>query len=196
MQRKGLIARWALPVAIGLIAIVVLFFGDDAALRLRYDRAAVAAGEFLRLISAHGVHLGPAHLAMNIVGLGVVWFLVGEAFSPARWTLIIASSIALIDLGLWFLMPALDWYVGLSGLLHGMLAAGIAGIWRTRRQEAMIIAGVLLAKLGYEMLLGPLPGAASTAGGDVITDAHFFGALGGFAAGFAICIRVRPAASI
>ena len=196
MPRKALIAAWALPATIGFIATGVLLLGDDAALRLRYDRAAVAAGELLRLVTGHAVHLGPAHYLMNVAGLALLWYLIGAAFSVAHWLLIIAASIALIDLGLWYLVPGLDWYVGLSGLLHGMLAAGIPGIWRTRRVEAMIIAGFLLAKLGYEALLGPLPGFGATAGGDVITEAHLFGALGGFAAGMVISIRVRPEASI
>lgn len=196
MQRKALLAAWALPATIGLIATVLLILGDDAALRLRYDRAAVASGQFLRLVSGHGVHLGPAHYLMNIAGLALTWYLVGAAFSLVHWLLIIAASIVLIDLGLWFLIPGLAWYVGLSGLLHGMLAAGIAGIWRTRRLEAMIIAAVLVVKLGYEALVGPLPGSAATAGGNVVTEAHLLGALGGFAAGMLFSNRVRPEASI
>ena len=196
MQRKGLIAAWALPVTIGFFATVVLLLGDDAALRLRYDRAAVASGQFLRFVTGHGVHLGPAHFLMNIAGLALLWYLLGAAFSLAHWLLIIAACIVSIDLGLWFLMPGLAWYVGLSGLLHGMLAAGITGIWRSRRSEAMIIAGFLLAKLGYEGLIGPLPGSAATAGGNVITEVHLLGALGGVAAGMAISNRVRPEAPI
>jgi len=196
VQRKALLAAWALPATIGLIATVLLILGDDAALRLRYDRAAVASGQFLRLVSGHGVHLGPAHYLMNIAGLALTWYLVGAAFSLVHWLLIIAASIVLIDLGLWFLIPGLAWYVGLSGLLHGMLAAGIAGIWRTRRLEAMIIAAVLVVKLGYEALVGPLPGSAATAGGNVVTEAHLLGALGGFAAGMLFSNRVRPEASI
>ncbi len=196
MQPRGLIAAWALPVTIGLIGGFLLLLGDDAALRLRYDRAAIASGQLLRLVSGHGVHLGLAHYLLNVVGLALVWYLVGAAFSVTHWLLIIASGVVLIDLGLWFLMPGLDWYVGLSGILHGMLAAGVAGIWRTQRREAMMIAGILLAKLGYEVLIGPIPGSGAMAGGEVITEAHLLGTLGGFAAGMLFSNRVRPAASI
>ncbi len=192
MIRKQLIHGWALPGTIVVFATAVLLFGDDAGLRLRYDRAAIASGEFLRLVSGHAVHLSVAHYLLNVAGLLVVWYLVGAAFSTRIWAVIIASSIAAMDAGFWFLMPTLDWYVGLSGLLHGILAAGIAGIWRTRRTEALILAALMLGKLIHEALIGPLPGSEGTAGGDVITEAHLLGAIGGGAAGLLFSIRVRP----
>ncbi len=192
MIRKQLIRGWALPGTIVVFATAVLLFGDDAGLRLRYDRAAIASGEFLRLVSGHAVHLSVAHYLLNVAGLLVVWYLVGAAFSTRIWAVIIASSIAAMDAGFWFLMPTLDWYVGLSGLLHGILAAGIAGIWRTRRTEALILAALMLAKFIHEALIGPLPGSEGTAGGDVVTEAHLLGAIGGFAAGLLFSIRVRP----
>ena len=190
MIRNRLIHEWALPATIIVIATATLLFGDDAALRLRYDRAAIGSGEFLRLVSGHAVHLGVAHYLLNIAGLVVVWYLVGAAFSTRVWAVIIATSLAAMNAGFWFLMPTLDWYVGLSGLLHGILAAGITGIWRTRRTEALILAALILAKLIHEALIGPLPGSEGTAGGDVVTEAHLLGAIGGSAAGLLFSIRV------
>jgi len=192
MLRKQLLHAWALPGTIVVIATAVLLFGDDAATALRYDRAAIAASEFVRLVSGHAVHLSVAHYILNVAGLLVVWYLVGAAFSNRLWAVIIATSIAAMDAGFWFLMPTLAWYVGLSGLLHGILAAGITGIWRTRRTEALILAGLMLGKLIHEALIGPLPGSEGTAGGDVVTEAHLLGAIGGFAAGLLFSIRVRP----
>lgn len=196
MISKQLIRGWALPAAIVIAATVILLLGEDAALRLRYDRAAIGGGEILRLISGHAVHLEFAHYLLNVAGLLVVWYLVGDAFSTRAWAVIIATSIGIMDAGFWFLMPTLAWYVGLSGLLHGLLAAGISGIWRTRRFEALVIAVLILAKLVYESLIGPLPGSESVAGGDVVTAAHLLGAIGGFVAGLAISIRVRSALPI
>lgn len=196
MISKQLILGWALPAAIVIAATVILLLGDEAALRLRYDRAAIGGGEILRLISGHAVHLEFAHYLLNVAGLLVVWYLVGDSFSIRAWAVIIATSIATMDAGFWFLMPTLAWYVGLSGLLHGLLAAGISGIWRTRRIEALILAVLMLAKLVYESLIGPLPGSESAAGGDVVTAAHLLGAIGGCVAGLAISIRVRSALPI
>ena len=196
MRQKALIAAWVLPGAIAAIATVMMLFGDDAVLALRYERAAIGSGEFLRLLAGHAVHLGVEHFVMNVAGLALVWYLVGSAYSASQWLVIIASSIAVMDLGFWVLMPELDWYVGLSGLLHGMLAAGVAGIWRSRRPEAMIILALMILKLGYEALIGPVPGTGDMAGGDVITEAHGLGAIGGIISGALFSIRVRPQAPI
>jgi rhomboid family GlyGly-CTERM serine protease len=75
--------------------------------------------------------------------------------------------------------PGLDWYVGLSGVLHGLFAAGALRHWRERPAAAALMLAVLAGKLLWEQLLGPLPGTSSVAGGPVIVDAHLFGALGG-----------------
>ena len=196
MLQRGLIRAWLVPAIIIGIATVLQWLGDDALLVLRYDRAEIASGDFVRLLSGHGVHLGAAHYLMNIAGLGLVWYLVGGSFSQPQWAAIIVTSIVVMDLGFWLLMPDLDWYVGLSGLLHGMLAAGIAGIWRTRKVEAAIIASLMALKLGYEALVGPVPGSAGIAGGDIITEAHLLGSVGGIIAGTLFSIRVRPTAPI
>ena len=44
------------------------------------------------------------------------------------------------------------------------------------------ILGVLIAKLAWEQISGPLPGSAATAGVAVIVDAHLYGAAGGILA--------------
>ena len=149
-----------------------------------------------RLLSGHFVHLGWSHLFLNLAGLSLVMWLVGYAFDVLHWALITALSIAAIDAGLWLLDVQLDWYVGLSGLLHGLLAAGLFVGLARRDREALILAVFVLAKLGWEQLVGPLPGSESTSGGAVIVNAHLYGAAGG-ALGAVLCRRsARPVASI
>ena len=50
-----------------------------------------------------------------------------------------------------------------------------AGRWDSKLLLVMII-----AKLLWEQLVGPLPGSETAAGGSVVVDAHLFGALMGF----------------
>ena len=186
------IKAWGLPLSVLLLA-VVLQFGSDA---LPYDRNAIGGGELWRLFSGHFVHLGGMHLLLNAAGLLLVWTLVGDAFSTRHWLIIATCSLLSMDLGFWFLLPWLEWYVGLSGLLHGLMAAGVAGLWHERRIEALAIAAILVGKLGYEIALGSLPGSAAIAGGAVITEAHLLGGIGGFLAGVLLVIRVRSQASL
>lgn len=186
---------WLVPGSVVLAALILLFTGDSGRAWLRFDRAAIAGGEVWRLLTGHLVHLGVSHTLLNLAGLVLVWFLVGRAYSWKQWLWVMAASVAAIDLGLWFGAPSLDWYVGLSGLLHGMLAAGIAAGLADRSGEAVILAVVVAGKLAWEQLVGPLPGSETTSGGAVIVDAHLYGVMGGTLAA-ALLIRVRRRAPI
>lgn len=194
-QYAPLLTAWLLPAALTLVALGLQLAGDDGQLAFRYARDAILGGDAYRLLSGHLVHLGWSHFVLNIVGLLLVWYLVGGAFSPGRWLLVLAAAVAAIDLGFWYLLPGLDWYVGLSGVLHGVFAAGSIAIWAERRMESLIFCAALIAKLLYEALAGPLPGSEASAGGVVITEAHLFGACGGAAAAALFYIVGRIGAS-
>ncbi len=170
---------WLVPGILVLGALILLLAGDTGREWLRFDRSGIAAGELWRLLTGHLVHLGVSHTVLNLAGLVLVWFLVGRAYTWKQWLWIMAGSIAAIDLGLWFGAPSLEWYVGLSGLLHGMLAAGIVAGLAARSGEAAILAVVVAGKLAWEQLAGPLPGSEGTSGGAVIVDAHLYGVIGG-----------------
>jgi rhomboid family GlyGly-CTERM serine protease len=187
---------WWLPVAIILLALILYIGGESTGSGFRFDRTAISAGEFWRLASGHFVHLGGPHLALNAAGLALVWFLVGQVFDGRQWLLVLGMSLLTMDLGLWFLNPGLDWYVGLSGLLHGFLAAGLVARLRRPDRETLILAALVLGKLVWEQLSGPMPGSENTAGGPVVVDAHLYGALGGVLAALVLQIRVRSAAAI
>ncbi len=163
---------------------------------LAYDRAALGAGQLWRFLTGHFVHLGWTHLVLNLAGLGLVAWLVGPVFSWPRWVLVALVSIVAIDTGLWLLNPGLVWYVGLSGMLHGLLAAGLLPRLLRRDRESMVLAAFVLAKLAWEQFAGPLPGSESTSGGAVIVDAHLYGVIGGLVAGALLRHREPQAASI
>jgi len=186
---------WLVPGSVVLIALTLLFTGETGREWLRFERSGIAAGELWRLLTGHLVHLGVSHTVLNLAGLVLVWFLVGRAFDWKQWLWVMAGSIGAIDLGLWFGAPSLEWYVGLSGLLHGMLGAGIVAGIAARSGEALILAVVVAGKLAWEQFAGPLPGSETTSGGAVIVDAHLYGVIGGTLVA-AMLIRVRGRAPI
>lgn len=162
-------------------------WGEGGRLALRYDRAALGAGEFWRLLTAHWVHLNFRHALVNALGLALLWALFARDYSWRQWLIIGLVSILAIDAGLWLLDKTVQWYVGSSGALHGILAAGTLAYLKRRRPEGWILALILAGKLLYEHLVGPLPFSGSA---DVVVDAHLFGSLGGLAA--ALPLRPRP----
>jgi rhomboid family GlyGly-CTERM serine protease len=166
-----------------LIACAVLLLpeigGDAGRALLRYDRAALAAGQWWRLLTAHVVHLDLEHAALNSLGLVLMWALFARDYKPGQWALILLSAIAAIDAGLWLRDSTVEWYVGSSGVLHGVMAAGTLAHLRRRDLDGWLLAAFIIVKVAYEQHTGALPFADSGAG--VIVDAHLFGALGGLA---------------
>jgi rhomboid family GlyGly-CTERM serine protease len=85
-----------------------------------------------------------------------------------------------VSAGMLAFNPSLRWYVGLSGVLHGFFIAGcLADMHKTFRWDNALLFGLVTVKLIYEQIWGPLPGSEETAGGNVISDAHLYGALAG-----------------
>jgi rhomboid family GlyGly-CTERM serine protease len=174
---------WRLPIAIGVLLLVLFAGGAPLTHALRYERAAVLAHEWWRLLTGHLVHADAAHLVWNLLGVGLVWWLFASQYSPRGWLVILLVSTAAIDLGFLAWMPNLGWYVGFSGVLHGMMAAGLlAWLVRSRDPLTAVVAALFIAKLSWEHLVGPLPFTAETIGLPVIHEAHSFGTLGGLVA--------------
>jgi rhomboid family GlyGly-CTERM serine protease len=154
-----------------------------------FDRAAIGAGQWWRLLTAHFVHLDAGHAFLNGLGVVLMWALFARDYSPARWAAIYLFAALTISAGLWFLDPELEWYVGASGALHGVMTAGTLAHLRRRDLDGWILAAFIVAKLCYEQFAGSMPfaGAANT-----IVDAHLYGAVGGLGLAFFLKSRREP----
>ena len=149
------VSAWAAPLVVLVVAAALLIGGDVVREALRYERSAVSSAELWRLASGHLVHLGGPHFALNAAGLALVWYLVGGAFSLREWVVVVLASVVAMDLGFWFLNPELAWYVGLSGLLHGILAAGLVAGLKHPQIETVVLTVLVIAKLAFEQFSGP-----------------------------------------
>ena len=187
---------WQVPFVIALVCVVAAAWGDSARELFRYDRLAVAGGEVWRLVGGHVVHLGVRHLALNLAGLALVWLLVGRRYGTWQWLLVAIISIVVVDAGFWLLDTELRWYVGMSGMLHGLLLAGAIQGLRSLPLESGLICILIATKLAHEQFLGPLPGSENAAGGLVIVNAHLYGTAGGALSAAVLWRRVPPPASI
>ena len=150
--------------------------GDPGRQLLRYDRGGLAAGQWWRLLSGHLVHLDLRHALLNSVGLVLMWALFARDYSPKAWLAIVLGAVAAIDAGLWLGDSTVLWYVGSSGALHGVMAAGALAHLRNRERDGWVLAALLAAKLLYEQWVGALPFSGND---PVVVDAHLYGVLGG-----------------
>ena len=135
------------------------------------------------MLTAHIVHVDVHHLLLNELGLVLMWSLFADDFDLFAWTLIVASGALAITTGLWWLSPRVAWYVGASGILHSIMAAGAAKHLVAREWDRWILSGCLCGKLAYEQFGGHEPPL-------VVVDAHLYGAVGGFAVGAALSWRI------
>ena len=179
----------ALLAACGLLLLPVLA-GDAGREALRYDRTALAAGQEWRLLTAHFVHLDFDHAALNSLGLVLMWALFARDYRPRQWLAILLGSIAAIDAGLWLRDSTVAWYVGSSGALHGIMAAGTLAHLRRRDLDGWILAVFIVVKLAYEQSAGALPFTDNHSG--VVVDAHLFGTLGGAGIAAFLAPRMEP----
>jgi rhomboid family GlyGly-CTERM serine protease len=176
------------PVLVLVAASLLLGIGGDAVREWgRYERDGIEAGEIWRLLSGHLVHLGAGHLMLNVAALVAIRLLIAGSLSPAGWAGAMLASVVAIDAGLYFFAAEVRWYVGLSGVLHGLLAAGAIAMLRPYPVIGATLVVGLVVKLGWEQAAGPLPLSEATAGGPVIVAAHLYGALGGGA--YALLLR-------
>ena len=190
--RRVLTARWIIPLAIAALAVLLQAAGGAEAWRLERE---LVATEPWRLVTGHFVHLGWPHLVVNLAGFGIVWALFGCALSVRQWLATIVVCTAGVSLGLLWLSPGLDWYVGLSGMLHGLVAA--AALRQLLPRPDFVTVMLLLgfaAKLGWEQWAGGDPDTARLIGGAVIVDAHLYGALTGATLGCLLALARRSAA--
>lgn len=168
-----------MPAALVLVCLVLAGFGDTAREALRYERLGLLDGQWWRAVTGHLVHLGATHTLLNLAGFGLLVWLFIDEIRPVEWLTAGLTAALAISLGLFALAPATDWYVGLSGVLHGYFALGAARTCHSQRRFGIVMLAALAAKLAWEQGLGTMPFTQALAIGPVIVDAHLYGALGG-----------------
>jgi len=178
----------ALLCVCALLAVPELI-GEPARRVLSFDRGAIGAGQWWRLLSAHFVHIDLEHAVLNSLGLVLMWALFARDYSPWRWAAIYCGSAIAVSLGLWFFNPELQWYVGASGALHGVMTAGTIAHLRRRDLDGWILATFIVCKLAYEQSAGALPFAGTA---NTIVDAHLYGAIGGVVLALLLNSRRQP----
>ncbi len=136
------------------------------------------------------VHLGFLHAFTNVslTCLTVWWF--RKSLGTATILLLGGGCFLLTGPVIWFSAPALTWYAGLSGPLHGLVyAASLISTALGHKVNVGLLALVTI-KLSWEFRMGALPGSESLTGGPVAVEAHIAGAAAALAL-VPFCMAVR-----
>ena len=154
----------------------------------RFNRSLVEQGDIWLLLSGHIVHMNWSHWLLNMTGLAIVAFFFSSHASFRQWLLVILVAAGVISAGVWWWLPDIKYYVGLSGVLHGLFLYGALREIRFYTISGYVLTTVLIGKLTLEFFNGALPGSEDMTGGRVLTEAHLLGAVGGIIVWLAECL--------
>ena len=113
-----------LTTALG-VATLAAWTVPGAADVLAFDRDALAAGAWWRVVTGHFVHWTTNHLVWDLGAFLVLGGLI-ERRSRREFGLTLVSAAAAISAGVWLFAPQLETYRGLSGLDTALFAAIVA----------------------------------------------------------------------
>lgn len=171
--RSGLHRACLLSLIVGIACIV--FQVADMVELLRFSREQINDGQWWRLLTGNLVHLGYAHLLLNLAGLAVISLLLAPAMHTWQWSIVALASMLGVGTGLLLFDPQLNWYVGLSGVLYGLLLGGAIAEFRNQRIIATILIIYTVGKIIWEQIYGAVESSEKITGGNVIVNAHLYG---------------------
>lgn len=159
---------------------------------LQFTREDIENGQWWRFITGNWVHLTWRHWLMNALGLLAVISLFPNTLQIKSMVLVFLWCCLAVTGGIWLFNPEIYMYVGLSGVLHGLLAALIIMDYRINKQFLnIVLLFVVVAKLAWEGAMGPLPGSESMAGGNIVVQSHLYGFAGGLGAAVFMFIFIK-----
>ncbi len=89
-----------------------------------YDRTAVMHGEIWRGLTGHFTHSDGTHVFWDVTALVILGMLF-ESSLRSHFLTVLVIGVLSVNAGLWWGMPALQQYCGLSGILNTVLMAGL-----------------------------------------------------------------------
>jgi len=163
---------------------------------LEYRRA-LAFSEPWRLLTAHFVHLSFLHACLNGVALVLLGHLFADRLRPRDMAGILAVAPILVSLAFWLALPELQWYRGLSGVLHAIYFAGcVAWIGQTAGRARWLPIAALIGGTAKVLLEQPWDSSFpvhEVLRVAVVPQAHLIGAIVGAAAGLVLRKRQQQA---
>lgn len=176
---------WGFPVLLMLLLLATELGGEGWRIALRYDREAIGDGQWWRLLTGNFVHLGWYHWMLNQIGIVVLVLLCPERLSPLVWLRRLLLIGIAMSCGLYFWVPQMSWYVGLSGVMHGLFLLGLGRQGLQGDRIALACLAYLFGKLAWEWQMGVPVSDEAAIGGKVALESHWFGALGALVYGLA-----------
>lgn len=167
------------PLLLTLVCGLLFCLEPQSSHYLAYDRVEIQQFQLWRFITGNLLHTNANHLYMNLAGVLLLWALHGWYFNLQQYTAILLFLSISTTLGIYVFASQLHWYVGLSGLLHGvMLLGAYFDIRKGLKSGWLLLLGVIV-KVAHEQIFGASQDIANLINANVAIDAHLYGTLSG-----------------
>lgn len=114
---------------------------------------------------------------MNTLALAIISFIFRGHFSARPYTLLLLTLAGVVGLGI--IATDIQWYAGLSGVLHGLFGWGAVKDIQTKQKGGWLLLLGLIGKITSEQYFGGSASSEALIGARVAIEAHLAGALAG-----------------
>ena len=149
--------RWLNWFFLGLLCLIIYAISAENITVLDYKRESIINGEYWRLMSGNFNHTNIYHLLLNLGALAVIGGLHYRYYNSAAYTsLILLLSIG-VGVGILWLSPSTHLYVGLSGILHGIIIVGaVIDVTKKYYSGYVLMIGTVIKVINEQLFNSPV----------------------------------------
>ncbi len=166
-----------------LLVLPVFFLGIFSELAnpyLEFNREQVLSGQFWRLFTCNFVHLSSNHMFMNMSVYVLSVLIFGSALSLVAWHGALLICALAVGLGLLIFDSNVLVYVGLSGVIYGMILFGLLANIKQNTVIYVLVYVYISYKVMSQQSAAYNPEEMQVfIGGNVIASAHLMGLVAG-----------------
>jgi rhomboid family GlyGly-CTERM serine protease len=159
-----------------IVALALYAFGGPAPEVLVFDRQAIMHGELWRLFTGHWVHGDLEHLVWNLAAFVILGWMIETSICPSRLYIALLAGMCIVDICVWWFIPTLGLYCGLSGILNTLLFLVLIDGWlKSQNIVFPLVMVAAIAKIVFEMVTSSAIFTHTT--WPSVPEAHLAGAL-------------------
>lgn len=154
-------------------------FDDQIGQSFSLHTSSIDSQHYWTFVTANLVHTNTAHLLLNLAGVAVLWAVHGYSYVVTNYLFQFIIFGVAVTIGMFLFSSNITWYVGLSGILHGVFVVGAYQDIRHKIKFGWWLMLGIWLKIAYEQYFGANQTLKNLIEANVAVDAHLYGAMAG-----------------